>query len=387
MKIPRRPLNLVVRQLRSTLRRLTGDWRTLIESPVAPEVLSREMHAASIPSLAFFLLLTLSSAIATFGLLANSAPAIIGAMIIAPLMTPIMGLSYGVVQLSWSQIARSSITVTLGVVLVVAIGYLGGRLIGIQVAGTEMLSRAFPTLLDLGVAVAAGAAGAFAQSRESIRNSIAGVAIAVALVPPLAVVGIGLALGGLAAADIGLSFRELGLFAGGKDIATGAFMLFLTNLAAIIMTAGVVMLFQGYGRWRQGVIGLIAVAAASAILMQPLSQEMHKLRVKSKTLRLINTLPLTHPDVFEFRGRLTALRVRYQDGLLHIHAEGAMQKDRIADGQRRIELFRELLEQSIGEPLSLKFEIIPVEIRHFRSAPENDISAKRSRSESILSPE
>jgi len=368
---------LAMRYLRNGFRRITGDWRALIESPVAPEVLARDMQAASIPTLAFFFLLMLSSAIATFGLLANSAPAIIGAMIIAPLMTPIMGLSYGVVQLSWSQIARSSITVTLGVVIVVAIGYLSARQIDVQVTGTEMLSRAFPTLLDLGVAVAAGAAGAFALSRESIRNSIAGVAIAVALVPPLAVVGIGLGLGRQAAADVGLSFRELGLFAGGEDIAAGAFVLFLTNLAAIIITAGLVLLSQGYGRWRQGMIGLIAVAAASAILMQPLSQEMHKLRVKSKTLRLIKTLPQTHPDIFEFRGRLTALRVRYQDGLLHIHAEGVMPKDRIADGQQRIELFRKLLEQSVGEPLSLRFEIIPVEIRHFQSSPEDDISSKR----------
>ena len=110
-----------MRYLRNAFRRITGDWRALIESPVSPEVLARDMQAASIPTLAFFFLLMLSSAIATFGLLSNSAPAIIGAMIIAPLMTPIMGLSYGVVQLSWSQIARSSITITLGVVIVVAI--------------------------------------------------------------------------------------------------------------------------------------------------------------------------------------------------------------------------------------------------------------------------
>jgi uncharacterized hydrophobic protein (TIGR00271 family) len=245
--------------------RLTGEWRPHFEPRIAPDQMATQMKTASIPTISFFFLLALSSAIATFGLLANSASAIIGAMIIAPLMTPIMGLSYGIVQFSWSQIVRSAITVFLGVVVVVAIGYLSARYIEIEIAGTEMFSRAFPTLLDLGVAMAAGAAGAYSLSRESIRNSVAGVAIAVALVPPLAVVGIGIALGRKATADVGLSFREVGLFAGGTDIAVGASVLFLTNLAAIVVVAGTVMAIQGYARRKRGVFGLAgAIGPVSA---------------------------------------------------------------------------------------------------------------------------
>lgn len=356
------------RYARTGLRRLTGDWRTLVEAPVAPDVLDRDMQVASIPTLAFFFLLTLSSVIATFGLLANSAPAIIGAMIIAPLMTPIMGLSYGAIQLRWSQIARSTITVLLGVAIVIAIGFLGAELIAIQVAGSEILSRAFPTLLDLGVALAAGAAGAFSLTRASIRNSIAGVAIAVALVPPLAVTGIGLALGRTATADVGLSFTEVGLFSGGYDIAAGAFVLFLTNLAAIIITAGLVLLAHGYGHWRIGLFGLVAVAAASLILMQPLSQELQKLRVKSKTLTLIKTLPKTHPHIFEFKGRLDTLSIRYQDGVLSVHMEGELPSGRVADGQARLDLFRRFLEDEVGEPVDVTFEIVPVEVLSLRSS-------------------
>ncbi len=196
------------RHVQAIFIRLSGEWRPLLEPRIASEQIAAEMKMASIPTLSFFFLLAVASAIATFGLLANSAPAIIGAMIVAPLMTPIMGLSYGVVQLSWPQIMRSAITVVLGVAVVIAISFLSAHFIEIKVAGTEMLSRAFPSLLDLGVAMAAGAAGAFSLSRESIRNSIAGVAISVSLVPPLAVTGIGLALGRKAAADVGLSFRE-----------------------------------------------------------------------------------------------------------------------------------------------------------------------------------
>ena len=111
------------------LQRLTGDWKTLLEPRIPTEQMTSEMKAASFPTLSFFSLLALSTAIATFGLLANSAPAIIGAMIIAPLMTPIMGLSYGVVQLSWPQIIRSAITVLLGVAVVIAISFLSARYI------------------------------------------------------------------------------------------------------------------------------------------------------------------------------------------------------------------------------------------------------------------
>ena len=356
----------------------------MVEPQVPAEEVATAMKAASLPSMSFFFLLLLSSAIATFGLLANSAPAIIGAMIIAPLMTPIMGLSYGVIQLSWSQIARSFITVVLGILVVIAISFISSRFFDIRVAGTEMLSRAFPTLLDLGVAMAAGAAGAFALSRESIRNSIAGVAVAVALVPPLAVVGIGLGLGRRATADVGLSFRDIGLFDAGNDIAAGAFVLFLTNLAAIIMIAGIVMSFQGYGRWRRGIPGLIAVAAASILLMQPLSEETHKLRVKSKTLRLFKSLPVSHPDIFESRGRIDSLRVRYQDDLLHIHVEAVIPRDRIPGANERLDLLRLLMEEKIGEPLIIEFEVIPVDILHFKSSPELKTTTETALPEKLI---
>jgi uncharacterized hydrophobic protein (TIGR00271 family) len=363
---------LIRRHFKTIFLRLTGEWKPLLERRIAPEQMATEMKVGSIPTLSFFFLLALSGSIATFGLLANSAPAIIGAMIIAPLMTPIMALSYGVVQFSWSQIARSGITVLLGVVVVIAIGYLSARFIGIKVAGTEMLSRAFPSLLDLGVAMAAGAAGAFVLSRESIRNSVAGVAIAVALVPPLADVGIGFALGRKATADVGLSFREVGLFSGGIDIAVGASVLFLTNLAAIVVVAGTVMVIQGYARWKRGIIGLAGAIVALVLLMQPLSEEFQKLRVKSMVLRLVKTLPVTHPHLFERTLRLDTLRVRYQHDMLHVHAEGFAPRDRLEGGQARLDLFRHELEEKVGEPVVIDVEVIPVDIVRLHSAPDSD---------------
>ena len=358
------------RHFKAPFLRLIGEWRPLLEPRIASEQIATEMKAASLPTISFFTLLALSCAIATFGLLANSAPAIIGAMIIAPLMTPIMGLSYGIVQASWSQIARSAITIFLGVVVVIGISFLSTRFIEIKIAGTEMLSRAFPSLLDLGVAIAAGAAGAFSLSRESIRNSVAGVAISVSLVPPLAVAGIGLALGRKATADVGLSFREVGLFSGGTDIAVGAAVLFLTNLLAIVVVAGIVMTIQGYARWKRGIIGLLCAIAASIVLMQPLYEGFSELRLKSTTLRLIKTLPVTHPHIFESTLRLDTLRVRHQDDVLHIHAEGTVLHDKVEDLQGHLDLFRKVLEEKAGVPVVAEIEAIPIEIVRVRSAPD-----------------
>jgi hypothetical protein len=89
-------------------RRLTSDWAPYIEDPVPEEEVLTLMQQASIPSFGFFFMLAMATAIATFGMLANSAPAIIGAMIIAPLMAPIMSLAFGVVDFDRRLIARSS---------------------------------------------------------------------------------------------------------------------------------------------------------------------------------------------------------------------------------------------------------------------------------------
>jgi len=363
---------LAWRRIKVMFHRLSGEWRPLLEPRVASEQIATEMKAASFPTISFFVLLAVASAIATFGLLANSAPAIIGAMIIAPLMTPIMGLSYGVVQASWQQAVRSAITIFLGVVVVMGISFFSARFIEIKVAGTEMLSRAFPSLLDLGVAMAAGAAGAFSMSRESIRNSLAGVAISVSLVPPLAVAGIGLALGRKATADVGLSFREVGLFSGGNDIAVGASVLFLTNLAAIVVVAGTVMAIQGYARWMRGIFGLVCAVVASIVLMQPLTEELEKLRVKSMVLRLVKTLPVTHPHTFESTLRLDTLRVRTEDDVIHVRGEGTVARDKVESLQAHLDLFRHELEEKAGQPVILEIEAIPVDIVLIRSAPDSD---------------
>ncbi len=174
-----------------------------------------------------------------------------------------MSLSYGLLTFEKGLIGRSIVTVISGAALVALLAYLITMLFGLRITGSEILNRTSPTLIDLAVAMAAGAAAAFANTRRSILSSIAGVAIAVALVPPLAVSGIGLALGDRATAEAGLSLSEFGLYSGGADIALGAFLLFLTNLIGIVAVAILIFASQRHGEWKKALLAASLVAGVS----------------------------------------------------------------------------------------------------------------------------
>ena len=165
----------------------------LLDSPIATEELEQMLEVGAIASFRFYLMLGLAAAIATLGLIANSSATIIGAMIIAPLMNPIVSFSYAMVKLRHQLLGKSALTLLTGIFWVILVSFLITELIGIRIASSEILARANPNLLDLAVAMASGTAGAFALTRRSIGNALPGVAIAVALVPPLCVVGIGIA--------------------------------------------------------------------------------------------------------------------------------------------------------------------------------------------------
>ena len=180
----------------------------------------------------FCVLIALSSAIAAFGLLANSSAVVIGAMLVAPLMTPIIAAAAATVTARNPRLWRALGVVALGTLLAIAVGWF----VGVVAAGSvvdrsqlpsEVEARTFPTLLDLGVAVAAGAAAGYILPRRSTAGALPGVGIAVALVPPLATVGITMHLG-------------LG------EQSWNAFLLFVTNLAAIIFAAGLALVLTGF---------------------------------------------------------------------------------------------------------------------------------------------
>ena len=272
-------------------------------------------------------------------------------------------------------ITRSILTVICGVILVMVLAYLTTLLFGLRITGSEILNRTSPTLIDLGVAMAAGGAAAFVHTRRSIINSIASVAIAVALVPPLAVSGIGLALGHKAVGEAGLSLSKFGLYSGGTDIAIGAFLLFATNFVGIVAVAILVFLSQRYGEWKKALIGLVVFIGIAALLFHPLEVSLHKLYVKHRVVRLVTKLSSTRTDIVSGRVKLESISVTYQDGLLHVNIEGFLPNDHLEDKrdkqdvQKRVDQFREYLMEDIGEPVMVEFDVIPVDLMNFKSQP------------------
>jgi uncharacterized hydrophobic protein (TIGR00271 family) len=205
----------------------------------------------------FGFLIVLSAAIAGFGLLADSAGVVIGAMLVAPLMTPITAVAGAIVTARNDRLVRALSVIALGVVLAVLVGWLvsliaGGSVTDVRELPNEVRARTFPGLLDLGIAVAAGAAAGYILPRRSTIGALPGVGIAVALVPPLAVVGI--------------TF-ELGL----PTEARNAFLLFLTNFAAIVFAAGIALALTGFrptqnsGRATLGVRIAITLAVVGVV--------------------------------------------------------------------------------------------------------------------------
>ncbi len=173
------------------------------------------------PSAEYYVLIVLSCLIATMGLIQGSVAVIIGAMIIAPLMTPILGFSLGVIwgDLRLLRIALSSLVK--GVLLAVVISGLLAFAVPISHFSGEISSRANPSLFDIIVALGSGALAAYGYANKKVSSALTGIAIAVALMPPLCTVGIGL---------------------GKLDprIASGAAVLFAINLVSISLAAAVV---------------------------------------------------------------------------------------------------------------------------------------------------
>uniref|UniRef100_UPI00261B9091 DUF389 domain-containing protein n=1 Tax=Acaryochloris sp. IP29b_bin.148 TaxID=2969218 RepID=UPI00261B9091 len=203
-----------------------------------------------------------------------------------------------------------------------------------------ILARVRPTLIDLGVALAAGAAGAFAISRRQVENALSGVAISVALVPPLSVIGIGIAWWN-------------------ARVALGASILFATNLTGIIFSGALVFLWQQYGSLERAKKGLFAGFLALFLLGIPLGLSLRNILVEEHVHRQVAALlrrqTLTFADTeirnIDVQPQLTGLRVEL---------EVAAKADSIS--QYQVRLVRQFLIEQLGQPIQLKVRVVPTEI-------------------------
>ncbi len=208
----------------------------------------------------FAFLMALSVTIATLGLSLNSAAIVIGAMLIAPLMTPVMGLA-ACLAMAWPLRAlRMAVVILLASVGGVALAWLITYAQPDPTLTIEALARTRPDVRDLVVALAAGAAGAYATAREDVSGALPGVAVAVALVPPLATIGVTL---------------ELGRY----DLMRGAMLLYAANLFAIVLVGVIILVAAGFVPVtrlrlvsRRLAIGIVVCVVAMVAVAVPLTQ-------------------------------------------------------------------------------------------------------------------
>ena len=254
------------------------------------------LHLGAIPSFRFYSMLGLAAAISTLGLIANSTATIIGAMIIAPLMNPILSFSYALVSFKPQLLRKATVTLLTGILWVILVSWLITLLTGTKIAGSEILSRSNPNLLDLGVAIASGTAGAFAITRLGVSNADAlpGVAIAVALVPPLCVIGINFAYGSQLIIDPTIR-PEYRITHGLLNIGQGSLLLFLTNFIAIVFCGGLVFILQGYGKFKKGLTGLFLSLLVLTFIALPLKFSFDDLRIRSIILQELDVLGSDYP--------------------------------------------------------------------------------------------
>ncbi|MDD5214790.1 MAG: TIGR00341 family protein [Methylococcales bacterium] len=191
------------------------------------EQIYETISQGSEPRLSFYILVILSTIIAAYGLIANSTAVVIGAMIVAPLMTPIVGMALSLVSGDGHLFRAATISEIVGVICSIGLGYLAGDVtFGVELS-SEILARTQPLPYDILVAIAAGLAGAYSLVNPRINAALAGVAIAVSLVPPLAATGICLSLARY-------------------DLALGAFLLFFANFLAIQLASVFVFISTGF---------------------------------------------------------------------------------------------------------------------------------------------
>jgi uncharacterized hydrophobic protein (TIGR00271 family) len=259
-------------------------FRTFLK-PLSPELRKAvidEVTPSASPGFDFFLLVVLSCSIATLGLITDSPAVIIGAMLVAPLMSPLIGI--GLASITGNTILlRNALSALLrGALLAIALATLmtlvNNQLpfFNMQELPKEILARIRPTPIDLVIALAGGVAAAYAMTEPKISAALPGVAIATALMPPLCTIGIGIALNRW-------------------DVAGGATLLFITNAVTIAFAAVLVFFLRGFStglRIKNHRIprSLLLAALLTVLLLFPLSYFSLKFFKEASDNRLINSV-------------------------------------------------------------------------------------------------
>ena len=185
-------------------------------SPEQKKKTIEKLIESSSPTQGFFLVLILSAIITTFGIVLNNIVIVIGGMLVSPLLSPILAISMGIAMADNKLIFRSFKVLGIAMAYIIVISLIFALFVINKEINEEIISRAHPNLIFFGVAFASGIAAAFSLAKEELSERIVGVAVAIALLPPLSVMGIGIAYLNM-------------------PILSGSLALFLLNLLGILL--------------------------------------------------------------------------------------------------------------------------------------------------------
>jgi len=191
------------------------------------EVVEKQIREEAKGDMDFYVRSILSGVIITLGLIINSGAVIIGGMLLAPLFWPILAMALGIVKGSVRLLESSLVTIVKTLVIILIVAYVIGVIAPITEFGIEVLSRTQPTIFELLIALTAGFIGAFVVAYPKLTEAIAGVVIAAALVPPIAVMGLSLA---------DKNITDFG----------GSLLLFVSNLIAVTVAASLFLLLAKF---------------------------------------------------------------------------------------------------------------------------------------------
>lgn len=246
----------------------------------------------------YILLIVMATAIATLGLLQSSAPVVIGAMLVSPLLGPIMGIGFGLAVIDSGLIKRSLVTLAVGTILAIVVAAIIIWISPIKDVTPEIRARTQPTLIDLGVAVVGGIAGVYAILRK-LSGVMVGVAIATALLPPLSTV-------------------SFGVITGRFDYAMGGGLLFLTNIIAIAVCVAIVARFNKFGPSltpQHTVMQVTGIAAALGVLSIPLAISFNNI---AREVRARHAVQSELSEMLARGDRVDTMNVRVEGDLIAI---------------------------------------------------------------------
>lgn len=320
---------------------------TLIHNTQVQAHVAEEMR----PTPKYLLLLVLSTLLAHLGIMAGQATVTIGSMLISPLVWPVIGMSLGIVRNEPKMVFSGVINFLASVTFALGVSFLLTLLFDPQAIGmnAEITSRISPNLLDLGIALASGVAGAMIVSWEKVSDAAAGVAVASSVLLPITVTGIGLAIGNY-------------------DIAGGSFLLFLTSICSIVFTGIVVFLFLGHhkndGIRNEGLLtlGLITSTVGLIVLAVPLSITLTQMLEENGVARAAEIQlqsSLTAYDESIFVDSVQAKNVQTASGTtMHITAL-VRSDDSLRIPYEEMLVITQGLEKSLDHPVKLDLRILP----------------------------